>query len=201
MLCLVNELMLNSRKPLTEPMINSMVCWIHFNDVTWASWRLKSPSTWLFIQQLVRAKNKETSNSDLRVFCGGNPPVISGSKKRPTMRTTFPCMFWRHHICIMMPLWVVKRALSHGKHAQYLLERYLDNCVRWHSSCTTEFWHIGPFATRYLYSCLYSKTFIEFSCCVNIFVGLWPGRGALDRDHATCYGAEQPFRMIKHDGR
>ena len=32
---------------------------IHHNDVTWLTWHLKSPATWLFVQQLVPANIKE----------------------------------------------------------------------------------------------------------------------------------------------
>ena len=36
---------------------------LHYSDVTWASWHLKSPATWLFFQQFVLTNNKENIKS------------------------------------------------------------------------------------------------------------------------------------------
>ena len=55
-------------KPLSEPMVVSLlthICvtrpqWVnHYSHVTWASWHLKSSSTWFFFQKLVQAISKE----------------------------------------------------------------------------------------------------------------------------------------------
>ena len=35
----------------------SMIFILHYSDITWASWKLKPPATWLFVGQLVPADN------------------------------------------------------------------------------------------------------------------------------------------------
>ena len=46
---------------------------MHYNDVLWASWRLKTPVTWLFRQTVVQFSNKENQISTLLDFCEANP--------------------------------------------------------------------------------------------------------------------------------
>ena len=53
----------------------------HYNDTTWTSWHLKSPMTWLSVQQLLLARNEDSwrkQSSALLVLCEGNPPVTGG---------------------------------------------------------------------------------------------------------------------------
>ena len=47
----------------------------HHSDIIWAY--LKSPATWLFVQQIVMANNKKKpANFPLLALCKGNPAVI-----------------------------------------------------------------------------------------------------------------------------
>ena len=46
----------------------------HRNDVTWASWRLRSATTWIFVQQLVTSDGRKNS-SHCWPFCEGNPSI------------------------------------------------------------------------------------------------------------------------------
>ena len=48
---------------------------IHCSDITWASWRPKSPAIWLFVQQIVQADSNENTKCPptLRTLCEGNP--------------------------------------------------------------------------------------------------------------------------------
>ena len=41
----------------------------------WTSWRLKLPTTWLFVQQFVQSNSKYNSNVLHYLLCEGNPPV------------------------------------------------------------------------------------------------------------------------------
>ena len=59
----------------------------HQSDVTWASWRLKSPATRLSVQQLVQASNKE----DIKVLPYHWSFVVTDSpRKRPVMLKVSP---------------------------------------------------------------------------------------------------------------
>ena len=44
----------------------------------WASWYLKLPQTWLFVQELVHAKNKKSSKYHSSIPYKGNYYVIGG---------------------------------------------------------------------------------------------------------------------------
>ena len=55
----------------------------------WSPWRLRSPTTRLFVQKLVQASNKKTCFY-LLALCEGNPPVYSRHKG--------PVMSWRYHM-------------------------------------------------------------------------------------------------------
>ena len=53
----------------------------HCSEVTWAPWRLKSPVTRLFVQQLVQTSIKENSKASLKVYNlisqhGNTPPFF-----------------------------------------------------------------------------------------------------------------------------
>ena len=67
---------------LNIDVIYSKVCLvsIHYSGVTWAPWRLTSPATQMFIQQLYQTikKNTKTPNYELLALCERNPPVTSG---------------------------------------------------------------------------------------------------------------------------
>ena len=60
----------------------------HYREFTWASWCLKSPATWLFVQQCGQANNKERKyqSSTLQSHCEGNLLYIG-----PVMQKKFPC--------------------------------------------------------------------------------------------------------------
>ena len=64
-----------------------------YSDVAWAWWRLRSPASRLFTQQLVRTNIKgKIKTSALLTLCDGNPrwPVDS-PLKGPVMRKAVPC--------------------------------------------------------------------------------------------------------------
>ena len=46
-----------------------------YNDVTWASWRLKPPATYLLVPQLVQPNNKGNTKLSLLALCVGTSPV------------------------------------------------------------------------------------------------------------------------------
>ena len=72
----------------------------HCIDITWASWRLKSPATWPFVPQLVQAYMKENiKDLNYRLFLRSEvKPTWWESTcfphKWPVMRIS---MVWRHH--------------------------------------------------------------------------------------------------------
>ena len=60
-----------------------IVCFFaqHYIDVTWVSWRFKSPANRLFIWQLVQARStKKHQRSAFLALCEENPPVNSTHK-------------------------------------------------------------------------------------------------------------------------
>ena len=72
-------------------------------DVTWASWRLKSMATRLFIPQIVQANGKESSNNPPHYWhfvMGIHRPPMDSSLEKPIMRKAFPSndviMFTNH---------------------------------------------------------------------------------------------------------
>ena len=60
---------------ITLKMLQSCIkTWIYKaydSDITWTSWQLKSLTTWMFVQNLLQANNKETSNG----LVDGYPPL------------------------------------------------------------------------------------------------------------------------------
>ena len=74
----------------------------HYNDVTWASWHLKSPATTLFVQLFIQVYIKEkmkpmmtSSNGNvsmLLAICAGNSvvtgPFVRGFHRRPGVGVT-----------------------------------------------------------------------------------------------------------------
>ena len=63
---------------------------VHFNDVTWGSWYLKSLVTWMFVQQLVQANYngniKAPNYSKLHIT---GPFWVESPHKAPVMRDVF----------------------------------------------------------------------------------------------------------------
>ena len=68
----VTFLIINSFIFLSLPMNVDIM--VHYCDITWSSWHLKSLSAQLMVQQLVQAYNNE--NSALLAFCERNRKVI-----------------------------------------------------------------------------------------------------------------------------
>ena len=52
---------------ITKP---SLLSFWHYNNVTWTSWGLESPVSWLFVQQLMRTHITETSEFTWGEFSG-----------------------------------------------------------------------------------------------------------------------------------
>ena len=51
----------------------------HYSDVTWASWPLKSPATWLFVERIVQASIREKNQSSASLsLWEGNAAVTDG---------------------------------------------------------------------------------------------------------------------------
>ena len=65
----------------------------HYNDVTWASWRLKSPATRFFVQQLVQLTTNNIKAphhwSFLRKSTGNG--LIPSQRASDTENVTHPC--------------------------------------------------------------------------------------------------------------
>ena len=65
------------------------VTWMHYCDVTWTSWCLKSPVNWVQVQQFVQDNNNENiKNPALLAFCEENPTVISRPPTFPSQRAS-----------------------------------------------------------------------------------------------------------------
>ena len=67
------------------------------SDVTWASWRLNSLVTQLFVEQFVEPSNKENTRARVIALCDGNSPVAGGF---PSQRATYAA---RDSIIIIFP--------------------------------------------------------------------------------------------------
>ena len=76
-----------------NPMTIRLCVWHHDSDTKCALWRLKSPVTRLFIQQLIQAKTtkKKTQCSPNTVGVGVGVQVYS-HQKRSVMRKAFTCL-------------------------------------------------------------------------------------------------------------
>ena len=75
---------------------------IYFGHFAWASWRLKSPATWLFPQKIVQAKSKRNIKtphySPFLVGCG-YPQVTDGFPYRgPVMQKAFLKVLYTFHV-------------------------------------------------------------------------------------------------------
>ena len=64
---------------------------MHYSDVTWTSWRLKSPATSLFVQPLVQVhiKEKHQSPTSLALVRGIHRWPVGSPHKGPVMRKMF----------------------------------------------------------------------------------------------------------------
>ena len=82
---------LGSMVTYTEPVIGSHR-FIHYSDVTWATWRLQSPVIRIVVQQRVQYDIKDNITDPRHwFFLGGNPPVTGEfPHKGPVMRKAFP---------------------------------------------------------------------------------------------------------------
>ena len=63
----------------------------HYNDVTRASWRMKSSATRVFVQQSVRLTLKKHERSASLTLCEGNPLWFPSQRASHCMRKEFPC--------------------------------------------------------------------------------------------------------------
>ena len=105
-----------------------MVCVVHYSDIPWASWRLKSPATRLFFlfKRLFRLTQKNISKPLSPVLGERNHqwPKVS-SHKEPVIRKTF---LWRD--VIMWTLSVCRYALQLATHIRN--DAWLhDQCSTW----------------------------------------------------------------------
>ena len=64
-----------------------VIWYVHYNDVTWTSWRLKSPANPLFVQPFVQAHIKQKTKALRHCL---NPPV-DFPYERPITRKMSPC--------------------------------------------------------------------------------------------------------------
>ena len=62
----------------------------NYSDVSWASWYLKSMATWLYVNQLVQANDKENTQS-LHYWPIVNGWQVDSPHKGPVMLKMFPC--------------------------------------------------------------------------------------------------------------
>ena len=69
----------------------------HYSDVTWASQRLRSSATRMFIQQF-RITLKKNQRSTLLALCEGNPPVTGGFPSQWTSNAESVSISSRYHM-------------------------------------------------------------------------------------------------------
>ena len=76
----------------------------HYNDVTWASWRLSSLTLGLFVQNHVQDNVKDiTKHCNIAPLCGYRPVTYRVPSQKPVMRKTFPCRdvtMWKQLLCM-----------------------------------------------------------------------------------------------------
>ena len=70
----------------------------HCSDVRWASWHIKSLTTWLFVQTFVHVKINQ--RSVVLSLCNWNPLVTSGSFSQISSNADSPSMPYHHHVII-----------------------------------------------------------------------------------------------------
>ena len=78
----------------------------HYNDVTWASWRLNLPATRLLFNSLFNVNNKEISISTSRTLSKVKSSVDT-LHKGPVMREAFPyhdVISWVYHCDVLLYL-------------------------------------------------------------------------------------------------
>ena len=75
----------------------SHAIWKHYDDVTWTSINLKSPTTRLFVEQLMWAHIKETSKSALLALCEGNSLVTGEFPAQMASNAEKSSIWWRHN--------------------------------------------------------------------------------------------------------
>ena len=99
----------------------------HCSDVIWASWRLKSLATRLFIQGLVNNNNKENIKAPSNSSFEGNLPktVRDRSLQRPLMQKKNIPLQWRHN---------ERDAVSNHRRLDCLFGRLLSANQRKHQS-------------------------------------------------------------------
>ena len=65
---------------------------LHYSEVTWASWHVKSPATPLFVQSFVRLYFREdTKAQHFLPFVSGIQWLVDSPHKGPVTWETFPC--------------------------------------------------------------------------------------------------------------
>ena len=81
--------------PLYMPSICfALSCCCHYGDVIWAQWRLKSPTTWLFVQRFIHADIMETSIPPSATLCEETPLSHRVSNAESVSKS------WHHHVII-----------------------------------------------------------------------------------------------------
>ena len=81
---------------------NSQLIWwlCHYNDVTWASWCLKSPLTRMFVRQHVHGDKKSRAKHRCHFVRRINCSLWDSTQKGPVMWQEFPChdisMYFSH---------------------------------------------------------------------------------------------------------
>ena len=64
--------------------------------VTWTSWHLRSPITWVLNQQFVRANVLETSEFTLLALCDANSIVTNGFSSQRASNSESVLRWWHH---------------------------------------------------------------------------------------------------------
>ena len=95
-----------STTPSNFQKLASLHC-VHCSDVTWASWGLRSPGTWLFIQQVNSNENLKASHHWPFVR-GIHQPLVDSPHKGSVMLKTFPC----YDIIMICPKCMMMKSLE-----------------------------------------------------------------------------------------
>ena len=80
--------------PLIPAGRDTSTWWYHYNDVIWASWRLKSHATPLFVQQLIQTDTKENITGPYSLPFGGiHGPSVDyfTESQEPVIGKAFKC--------------------------------------------------------------------------------------------------------------
>ena len=82
--------------------LNSSVKTVRITITSWcARWRLKSPASRLFTQELFRRTSKKTSKLLFTGLCEGNSPVTSEFPAQMASNAENYSIWWRHHDAII----------------------------------------------------------------------------------------------------